>query len=215
CASVAPAYTARRASPASLRRTIGTTSSSLSRNAFDERPELVAGASPAPRQSPNMSEGALARSLVDHGITARPHALYSSQPTRFRRRKGGRMAATVKTLLEHHGELYWGARTATPGYQYGISLDVVPQGVEAQVVYVLSDLDENDAELVDPEVRLSCYSVADLERNGIVPSDLMDEDESEDGPDARSAEDGAGVPVIGWYCVERSFFDRDRADELA
>ena len=125
------------------------------------------------------------------------------------------MAATVKTLLEHHGELYWGARTATPGYQYGISLDVVPQGIEAQVVYVLSDLDENDAELIDPEVLLSCYSVADLERNGIVPSDLMDEDESEDGPDARSAEDGAGVPVIGWYCVERSFFDRDRTDELA
>ena len=116
------------------------------------------------------------------------------------------MAATVKTLLEHHGELYWGARTATPGYQYGISLDVVPQGIEAQVVYVLSDLDENDAELVDPEVLLSCYSVADLERNGIVPSDLMDENESEDG---------SGVPVIGWYCVERSFFDRDRADELA
>ena len=125
------------------------------------------------------------------------------------------MAATVKTLLEHHGELYWGARTATPGYQYGISLDVVPQGIEAQVVYVLSDLDENDAELVDPEVLLSCYSVADLERNGIVPSDLMDENESEDGSDACSAEDGAGVPVIGWYCIERSFFDRDRADELA
>ena len=93
------------------------------------------------------------------------------------------MAATVKTLLEHHGELYWGARTATPGYQYGISLDVVPQGIEAQVVYV--------------------------------PSDLMDENESEDGSDACSAEDGAGVPVIGWYCIERSFFDRDRADELA
>lgn len=26
------------------------------------------------------------------------------------------MAATVKTLLEHHGELYWGTRKANPGY---------------------------------------------------------------------------------------------------
>ena len=29
------------------------------------------------------------------------------------------MAATVKTLLEHHGELYWGTRKANPGYCYG------------------------------------------------------------------------------------------------
>ena len=34
------------------------------------------------------------------------------------------MAATVKTLLEHHGELYWGTRKANPGYCYGLALDV-------------------------------------------------------------------------------------------
>lgn len=113
------------------------------------------------------------------------------------------MAATVKTLLEHHGELYWGTRTATPGYQYGLSLDIAPEGVSAQVVYVLSDLDDEDEELVTPDVLLNCYSTADLERNGIVLSDLMDEEASEEEP-----------PVLGWYCAEQSFFDREKVDEL-
>lgn len=110
------------------------------------------------------------------------------------------MAATVKTLLEHHGELYWGTRTATPGYQYGLALDVTPQGIAAQVVYVLSDLDDEDEELVTPELLLNCYTIADLEQNGIVLSDLMDEDAPE--------------PVLGWYCAEQSFFDRESVDDL-
>lgn len=110
------------------------------------------------------------------------------------------MAATVKTLLEHHGELYWGTRTATPGYQYGLALDVTPEGIAAQVVYVLSDLDDEDEELVTPELLLNCYTLADLEQNGIVLSDLMDEDTPE--------------PVLGWYCAEQSFFNRESVDEL-
>ena len=53
------------------------------------------------------------------------------------------MAATVKTLLEHHGELYWGTRKANPGYCYGLALDVGADGLAAELVYVMSDLDEN------------------------------------------------------------------------
>lgn len=110
------------------------------------------------------------------------------------------MAATAKTLLEHHGELYWGARTATPGYQYGLALDVTPEGVAAQIVYVLSDLGDDDEELVTPELLLNCYTLDDLERSGIVLSDLMDGDSPE--------------PVLGWYCAEQSFFAYEQADEL-
>lgn len=42
------------------------------------------------------------------------------------------MAATVKTLLEHHGELYWGTRKANPGYCYGLALDVGADGLAAE-----------------------------------------------------------------------------------
>lgn len=110
------------------------------------------------------------------------------------------MAATVKTLLENRGELYWGTRTATPGYHYGLSLDVMPEGISAQVVYVMSDLDNNDEELVTPEVLTQCYTVDDLEKNGIVLSDLMD---GEDAPEA-----------LGWYCIERSRFAADQVEAL-
>lgn len=110
------------------------------------------------------------------------------------------MAATVKTLLEHHGELYWGTRMANPGYQYGLSLDVTPQGLAAQVVYVLSDVDDEDEELVTPDTLLDCYTLPDLERNGIVLSDLMEEDLPE--------------PVLGWYCAEQSFFSHEQLAEL-
>ena len=50
------------------------------------------------------------------------------------------MAATVKTLIEHSGELYWGTRQAMPGYHFGVSLNVMENGLVARVVYVMSDL---------------------------------------------------------------------------
>ena len=111
------------------------------------------------------------------------------------------MAATVKTLLENHGELYWGTRHANPGYHYGIALDVGENGLLARVVYILADLDDDGEPLVTPEVLMSCYTVDDLAENGIVPSELMG-DEVDD-------------TVKGWYCIEESFFDKDRVDELA
>ncbi|WP_080802829.1 hypothetical protein [Arabiibacter massiliensis] len=110
------------------------------------------------------------------------------------------MAATVKTLIEHHGELYWGTRTATPGYHYGLALELVPEGVIAQVVYVMSDLDEDDEPLVTPDDLLTCYTTADLEAKGIVLSDLMEDEGAED--------------AIGWYCIEESLFEKERVDEL-
>lgn len=110
------------------------------------------------------------------------------------------MAATVKTLLENHGELYWGTRKANPGYCYGLSLDIGADGLAARVVYVMSDLDEDDEPLVTPDVLLECYTLDDLERNGIVLSDLMDD---EDADEAK-----------GWYCVEESFFPHDNAEAL-
>lgn len=109
------------------------------------------------------------------------------------------MAATVKTLLENRGELYWGTRHANPGYHYGIALDVNPEGLLARLVYVMSDLDEDDEPVVTPETLMSCYTLDDLEQNGIVLSDLMDDD----------------LPAVkGWYCVEESFFAEDRAEAL-
>lgn len=110
------------------------------------------------------------------------------------------MAATVKTFLEHHGELYWGTRKANPGYCYGLALEVGADGLAAELVYVMSDLDEDDEPLVTPETLVSCYSVDDLEGNGIILSDYLDD---EDAPEAK-----------GWYCVEKSFFARDKAEEL-
>ena len=98
------------------------------------------------------------------------------------------MAATVKTLIEHSGELYWGTRQAMPGYHFGLSLNVMENGLVARAVYVMSDLDDSEEPLVTPELLASaCFSVDDLVPNGIVPSDLMDEDESEDGPWRRCA----------------------------
>ena len=96
------------------------------------------------------------------------------------------MAATVKTLLEHHGELYWGTRKANPGYCYGLALDVGADGLAAELVYVMSDLDENDEPLVTPETLVSCFNVND-----------------EDAPEA-----------AGWYCIEKSFFGRDSVEVL-
>ena len=110
------------------------------------------------------------------------------------------MAATVKTLLENHGELYWGTRKANPGYCYWLSLDVGEDGLAARVVYVMSDLDDNDEPLVTPEMLVACYRVEDLEPNGIELSDLMDDDR----PDT----------VKGWYCVEESFFPHDQVEAL-
>ncbi len=91
------------------------------------------------------------------------------------------MAATVKTLLEHHGELYWGTRKANPGYCYGLALDVGADGLAAELVYVMSDLDENDEPLVTPETLVSCFTVNDLEDNGIILSNYLDD---EDAPEA-------------------------------
>ena len=110
------------------------------------------------------------------------------------------MAATVKTLIEHHGELYWGTRTATPGYHYGLALELVPEGVIAQVVYVMSDLDEDDEPLVTPDDLVTCYTPADLEAKGIVLSDFMEDEDAED--------------AAGWYCIEESLFEKERVDEL-
>lgn len=110
------------------------------------------------------------------------------------------MAATVKTLIEHHGELYWGSRKANPGYCYGLALNVGEDGLAAQVVYVMSDLDEDDQPVVTPDMLVECYTVDDLEKNGIVLSNLMDD---EDAAEAK-----------GWYCVEESFFSRDQAEAL-
>ena len=110
------------------------------------------------------------------------------------------MAATVKTLLEHHGELYWGTRKANPGYCYGLALDVGADGLAAELVYVMSDLDENDEPLVTPETLVSCFNVNDLEDNGIILSDHLDD---EDAPEA-----------AGWYCIEKSFFVRDSVEVL-
>lgn len=110
------------------------------------------------------------------------------------------MAATVKTLLEHHGELYWGTRKANPGYCYGLALDVGADGLAAELVYVMSDLDENDEPLVTPETLVSCFTVNDLEDNGIILSNYLDD---EDAPEA-----------VGWYCIEKSFFGRDNVEAL-
>ena len=91
------------------------------------------------------------------------------------------MAATVKTLIEHSGELYWGTRQAMPGYHFGLSLNVMENGLVARAVYVMSDLDDSEEPLVTPELLASaCFSVDDLVPNGIVPSDLLDDEEADD-----------------------------------
>ena len=64
----------------------------------------------------------------------------------------------------------------------------------------MSDLDENDEPLVTPETLVSCFNVNDLEDNGIILSDHLDD---EDAPEA-----------AGWYCIEKSFFGRDSVEVL-
>lgn len=110
------------------------------------------------------------------------------------------MAATVKTLIENKGELYWGTRHANPGYHYGIALDVVENGLVARLVYIMSDLDDNDEPLVTPDTLVSCYTIDDLAKNDIAISDLMDDDQSD--------------YAKGWYCVEESFFNKDDVELL-
>ena len=113
------------------------------------------------------------------------------------------MAATVKTLIEHSGELYWGTRQAMPGYHFGLSLNVMENGLVARAVYVMSDLDDSEEPLVTPELLASaCFSVDDLVPPGIVPSDLRDD----------AAADAVGL--MGWYGVVVSFFGKDDVEAL-
>ncbi|MEG0014975.1 MAG: hypothetical protein RSB04_02565 [Gordonibacter sp.] len=109
------------------------------------------------------------------------------------------MAATVKTLLENPGELYWGTRVGDPEYHYGIAMDLRDGTLAVQLVYVLTDLDDTGEALVTPDTLMSCFTVADLEKTGIVLSDNMD-----DAPDG----------TIGWYCIELSVFNQDELAAL-
>lgn len=104
------------------------------------------------------------------------------------------MAATIKTLLENPDELYWGTRTDDPEYHYGIALDLKDGTLAVQLVYVLTDLDDEGNALVTPDELRSCFTVADLEKTGIILSDNMD-----DSPDG----------TLGWYCIELSVFKQD------
>ena len=110
------------------------------------------------------------------------------------------MVATLKTTPEHRGELYWGTRKANPGYCYGLALDVGADGLAAELVYVVSYLDENDEPLVTPETLVSCFTVNDLEDNGIILSNYLDD---EDAPEA-----------VGWYGIGKSFFGRDNVEAM-
>lgn len=109
------------------------------------------------------------------------------------------MAATVKTLLENPGELYWGTRTDDPEYHYGIALDQREGTLAVQLVYVLTDLDENEQAFITPDVLMSCFTVADLEKSGIVLSDNMDDCDSS---------------TLGWYCIELSVFNKNEQAHL-
>ena len=112
------------------------------------------------------------------------------------------MAASVKTLLENPGELYWGTHHDDPEYHYGIALDYRNNTLIAQAVYVLTDFaDEAEKEpLVTPDVLTSCFTVADLEANNVVLSDNMDDEDA--------------VDIKGWYCIELSVFKRDELETL-
>ena len=57
-----------------------------------------------------------------------------------------------------------------------------------------------DEPLVTPETLVSCFTVNDLEDNGIILSNYLDD---EDAPEA-----------VGWYCIEKSFFGRDNVEAL-
>lgn len=109
------------------------------------------------------------------------------------------MSASIKTLLDNPSELYWGTRTDDPEYHYGIALDLQEGTLAAQLVYVLTDLDEDGKPLVTPDVLRSCFTVADLEHTGIILSDNMD-----DSP----------KNTLGWYCIELSVFNHNELNAL-
>ncbi len=110
------------------------------------------------------------------------------------------MAATVKTLLENSGDLYWGTHHDEPEYHYGISLEKKADMLIAQVVYVLSNVDEEtDENVITPDVLMSCFTVADLESANIILSDNMDDCDEE---------------TLGWYCIELSVFNQADLDAL-
>lgn len=110
------------------------------------------------------------------------------------------MAATVQTLLENSGELYWGTHNDEPEYHYGIALDFQEGTLAVQLVYVLTDLDEStDEPLITPDVLMSCFTVADLEAAHIILSDNMDEYPAE---------------TLGWYCIELSVFNQSELESL-
>ena len=138
-------------------------------------------------------------SVADHRTTARHDALYSTDPIKHvaRRDPHGRYRQNASRTPRR---LYWGTRKANPGYCYGLALDVGADGLAAELVYVMSDLDENDEPLVTPETLVSCFTVNDLEDNGIILSNYLDD---EDAPEA-----------VGWYCIEKSFFGRDNVEAL-
>lgn len=109
------------------------------------------------------------------------------------------MAATAQTLLENQPDIFWGSYHDDPNYHFGISLDYRDDMLILLAIYVMSDCDENDEMLVTPDVLAECYTIEDLEKNDIVLSDLMGEDDED---------------AIGWYCAELSVFKRSELDAI-
>ena len=109
------------------------------------------------------------------------------------------MAATAQTLLENQPDIFWGSYHDDPNYHFGISLDYRDDMLILLAIYVMSDCDENEAMLVTPDVLAECYTIEDLEKNDIVLSDLMGEDDED---------------AIGWYCSELSVFKRSEIDAI-
>ena len=109
------------------------------------------------------------------------------------------MAATAQTLLENQPDIFWGSYHDDPNYHFGISLDYRDDMLILLAIYVMSDCDENEAMLVTPDVLAECYTIEDLEKNDIVLSDLMGEDDED---------------AIGWDCAELSVFKRSEIDAI-
>lgn len=109
------------------------------------------------------------------------------------------MAATAQTLLENQPDIFWGSYHDDPNYHFGISLDYRDDMLILLAIYVMSDCDEDDEMLVTPDVLAECYTIEDLEKNGIVLSDLMGEDDED---------------AVGWYCAELSVFKRSELDAI-
>lgn len=109
------------------------------------------------------------------------------------------MAATAQTLLENQPDIFWGSYHDDPNYHFGISLDYRDDMLILLAIYVMSDCDENEEMLVTPDVLAECYTIEDLEKNDIVLSDLMGEDDED---------------AIGWYCAELSVFKRSELDAI-